>query len=40
VSKEAFGERFRNEALAVAALNHPRVCALFDVGPDSLVGRP
>jgi eukaryotic-like serine/threonine-protein kinase len=23
VSKEAFEERFRNEALAVAALNHP-----------------
>ena len=37
VSKEAFEERFRNEALTVAALNHPHVCALFDVGPDYLV---
>jgi len=37
VSKEAFGERFRNEALAIAALNHPHVCTLFDVGPDYLV---
>ena len=37
VAKEAFGERFRNEALAVAALNHPHVCTLFDVGPDYLV---
>jgi serine/threonine protein kinase len=37
VSKERFGERFRNEALAVAALNHPHICALFDVGPDYLV---
>jgi eukaryotic-like serine/threonine-protein kinase len=45
VSKEQFGERFRNEALAVAALNHPHICTLFDVGPDYLVmeyveGRP
>ena len=30
-------ERFRNEALAIAALNHPHICALFDVGPDYLV---
>jgi Tol biopolymer transport system component len=37
VAKEQFGERFRNEALAVAALNHPHICALFDVGPDYLV---
>ena len=37
VAKEAFGDRFRNEALAVAALNHPHVGTLFDVGPDYLV---
>ncbi len=37
VAKEDFGERFRNEALAVAALNHPHIAKLFDVGPDYIV---
>jgi Tol biopolymer transport system component len=37
VSKESFEERFRNEALAIAALNHSHICTLFDVGPDYLV---
>jgi Tol biopolymer transport system component len=37
VAKERFEERFRNEALTVAALNHPHIGTLFDVGPDYLV---
>ena len=36
-SNEQFTDRFEAEARAVAALSHPNICALFDVGPDYLV---
>src|SRR5262249_30965897 len=37
VSRTAFTGRFATEARAVAALNHPHVCTLYDVGPNYLV---
>src|SRR5450755_2114596 len=37
VSAEHFNERFDREVRAVAALNHPNICTLFDVGSNYLV---
>ena len=35
--KTEHAERFTRETHAIAALNHPHICQLYDVGPDYLV---
>jgi len=35
--KQEHRKRFEQEAHAIAALNHPHICQLYDIGPDYLV---
>jgi eukaryotic-like serine/threonine-protein kinase len=37
IAKAAFSDRFQREAQAIAQVEHPHICVLYDVGPNYLV---